>query len=74
MKCPMCGGKVEKGVTNFPGELENGIVFIKGIPASICSQCGEVFLDDKVTTWVEEAVKKAKKEGIEFEVIRYQAA
>jgi len=41
MKCPICGGTIKAGTTNLPVELETGLLFIKGIPADVCSQCGE---------------------------------
>jgi len=74
MTCPVCGGTVEKGLTNLPVELESGILYIKQVPANICSQCGETFIPDDVAEQIEKIVARAKAENVEIEVINYEGA
>lgn len=73
MKCPMCGGTVRKGTTNLPVEIENGVLFIKGVPADVCAQCGEAFIPDDVASLVEKIVAKARKMKAEVEVVSFEA-
>jgi YgiT-type zinc finger domain-containing protein len=39
-KCPDCGGKMERGRTNFITESENGLIAIENIEADICKKNG----------------------------------
>lgn len=73
MKCPVCGGTIKKGTTNLPVEIERGVLFIKGVPANVCAQCGEAFIPDKVASLVEKIVAKARDRKIELEVISFEA-
>lgn len=65
-------GKIESGKTNFPVEIKEGIVFIKNVPANICSQCGEVFIADNIAKVLEKIASKAKKNKIELELVSYE--
>jgi len=38
--CPWCGGTKRPGTTTFTAELGFGVVVVRDIPASVCSQCG----------------------------------
>ncbi|WP_340103296.1 type II toxin-antitoxin system MqsA family antitoxin [Rhodohalobacter sp. 8-1] len=37
---PSCGGRTEKGETTFTVDFGSGVVVIRNVPATICSQCG----------------------------------
>lgn len=74
MNCPVCKGKIERGITTFPTEIENGLLFVKDVPADICKQCGEVFIPDEVAETLEDIVFKARKEKVEVEIISYKMA
>ena len=36
--CPLCGGKKQPGTTTFTAEPSSGVVVIRHVPATICSQ------------------------------------
>ncbi len=74
MNCPICKGEIEKGVTTFPVELEGGFLLVKGVPADVCKQCGEVFIPDDVAETLETIVSRARKEKVEIEIISYKMA
>lgn len=74
MNCPICKGKFERGSSTFSAEIENGLLFVKDVPADICKQCGEVFIPDEVAETLENLVFKAKKEKVEMEIISYKMA
>lgn len=60
MKCPICRGSMKKGRTNLPVEIGEGLLFVKNVPADICSQYGEAFIPDKVANLLEKMVNKVK--------------
>lgn len=74
MKCPVCGGTIKRETTNLPLELETGLLYVKNIPADVCSQCGEVFIPDEVAAELEKIVASARKQKAEIEVVDYQGA
>ena len=46
MKCPLCKGEILDGVTNLTFEKETEhILVVSGVPARVCQQCGETFID-----------------------------
>ena len=39
-KCPLCGGSKKAGRTTFTVDLGFGVVVVRDVPASVCSQSG----------------------------------
>ena len=52
-KCPDCGGKMEKGETEFLAEFEQGLIAIENIDADICTICGAKYLPAESDKYVE---------------------
>jgi len=52
-RCPLCGGAKAPGTTTFTAELGFGVVVIRHVPATICSQCGEDWIADEVAQRIE---------------------
>jgi len=73
MICPICKGDMEENVINFPVDLKTRFILIKGVPALVCKQCGEFFIDDKIHIQIERIVKKVKEANIELEVVKFAA-
>jgi len=73
MLCVLCKGEMKSGKVNFPVDEEDNFILIKGVPAEICEQCGEVFLKDDVAAAIEEISKTAKATNVEFEILRFAA-
>jgi YgiT-type zinc finger domain-containing protein len=67
-KCAACGGKRKSGKTTFTAEFGSGIVVVRDVPATVCSQCGEDWIADDVAERLENIVKQAKKSGRQVEV------
>lgn len=55
-----CGGGVESGATNFIVDSRLGVVVVRDVPASVCSQVGETWLEDAVAAELEIVVEDAK--------------
>ncbi len=67
--CPICGGKKTKGKTTFSADLGSGVVVVREVEATICSQCGEEWIDDATARQLEEVVNDARAHRLQVEVV-----
>jgi len=75
MKCPSCKGAMVSGKTNLPYEFgEDQLVVIKDVPALVCNQCGEVFIEIAEVRTVEEILRKAERDRVILGFIKYGEA
>lgn len=72
MNCFMCRGNLEEKNVNYIVDLEDTIIIIKGVPAKVCSQCGEQYFDDKTAENIEKIVNKFKQLAIEVTIVNYK--
>lgn len=72
--CPLCGGKKEAGTTTFTVDLAFGIVVVRGVPALLCSQCGEAWIEDPVAAKLESLVADARRRQAVVEVMQWDHA
>ena len=59
--CPLCGGKKQAGKTTFTVDLGFGVVVVREVPATVCSQCGADWIDDAIAEKLEKIVEDAKQ-------------
>lgn len=72
MRCPLCKGEMVKGKTNLPYELgEEKLVVVKDVPALVCKQCGDAFIEIDITRKVERIVGTAEKDGVTLGFVTY---
>ena len=75
MKCMICKhGKTNTGTTTVTLEKNASTIVFKEVPAHICDNCGERYMDDSVT---KELLKKAReivKSGVEVDIRKYEIA
>jgi YgiT-type zinc finger domain-containing protein len=64
---------MKNGRVNFPVDVGNNFILIKDVPALVCEQCGEYFLEDDVAGVIEEIVNDAKSSNVEFEILKFAA-
>ena len=69
--CPLCKASVVKGSSTFTVELGFGVVVVRDVPAQVCSQCGEEWLDDSTAVKLENIVETARKKHVTVEVARW---
>ena len=75
MKCPSCKGRMERGKTSLPYELANNkLIVVRGVPALICVQCGEDFIESSVLKRVEEILHAVEKDGMILGFLEYREA
>ena len=75
MRCPLCKGKMVKGKTHLPYEMgEQEILVVRDVPALLCEQCGESFVEIEVVRRVEKLLATAQRDGVTFGFIKYREA
>jgi YgiT-type zinc finger domain-containing protein len=75
MRCIACRhGETEPGTVTVSVERAGTVVVIRGVPASVCTACGEEYLDAEVMAELEVAVAKAQAAGVELAVRAFKAA
>ena len=69
--CPLCGGRKRSGKTIFTVNLGEGILVVRDVPALVCNQCGEDWIDDKIASRLEKFVDDARKKHLQVEVASF---
>jgi len=67
--CPLCGGDKKSGKTTYSVDLGSSVVVVRNVPAKICSQCGEVWIDAETAKKLESLSQEAKNKGTQVEVV-----
>ena len=70
-RCPLCEGNKTEGFTTYTVDLGFGVVVVRGVPAKICTQCGEEWIDASVARSLETIVLSAKAKHSLVEVVGY---
>ena len=73
-RCPLCGGKKHPGTTMFAVDLKFGVVMIREVPAYVCTQCGDAWIDDPVAEKLEKIVAGARRRHAIVEVTQWEQA
>jgi len=60
-----------EGKVNHIVDFGEGIIIIKNVPANICKQCGEYYLDTKTALKLESIVEEIKKNKAEVFIVNY---
>lgn len=68
-RCPLCGGMKKPGTTTFTADLGFGVVVVRDVPATVCSQCGADWIADDVAERIEALVDDARKRRLQVEVM-----
>jgi YgiT-type zinc finger domain-containing protein len=74
MKCCLCKtGETHPGKTTVTLERDGSVVVIRDVPAEICKDCGEYYLDEVTSRRVYMAAEQASSRHVEIEIQRYAA-
>ncbi len=71
MNCILCKANLTKGKVNHIVDLGEGIIIIKSVPANICKQCGEYYLDTKTALELETMIDKIRGNKAEVFIVNY---
>lgn len=74
MKCVICKhGETRPGKTTVTLERGGATLVVKGVPARICDNCGEAYVDEEVTRQLVGAAGEALKSGVQVGVREFSA-
>ena len=73
MECVICkNGKTRKGKATVTLERNGTVVVIKEVPAQVCQNCGEYYLDEEMAKEVLKRAEQSVMNGSEIEIIKMQ--
>lgn len=72
-RCPLCGGTKKEGKTTFTADLGFGVVVVRDVPATVCSQCGADWINDAVASKLGSVVNDARQKHHTVEVTTLSA-
>lgn len=67
--CPLCKGTKKQGKTTFTVDLGFGVIVVRDVPATVCSQCGADWISDSIAEKLEKIVEEAKQKHHQLEVV-----
>ena len=75
MKCVVCRhGDVSPGTATVTLTRETLTLVVKSVPALVCENCHEEYVDETVTARLLETAAEAIKAGVQVDVRSYAAA
>ena len=74
MKCMICKhGTTTEGLVTVTLNRAGTVVIVRDVPASVCRNCGEYYLDESVAAKVYAEADAAAARRTEVEILRYAA-
>jgi len=74
MKCVICKqGETAPGLVTVTLERGQTVVIMREVPAAVCQNCGEYYLDEAVAAKVYHDAEAAVARRAEVEILRYAA-
>lgn len=74
MICPICKhGHTAPGFASVTFERAATTLLFKGVPAQVCDNCGEEFIDEAASVRLLSTAEAAVRDGIQFELRRFAA-
>ncbi|MBF0133246.1 MAG: type II toxin-antitoxin system MqsA family antitoxin [Magnetococcales bacterium] len=75
MKCVICKqGDTHPGYATVSLEREGVTLVIKKVPAQVCQNCGEEYLDETTTSYLLTRMEDAVNTGVQVDVRQFVAA
>jgi YgiT-type zinc finger domain-containing protein len=75
MKCVICRtGETRPGKAAVTLERDGMTLVTRGVPASICANCGEEYVDEDTTPQLLKTAEEAARAGVQADVRGYAAA
>ena len=73
MKCLICKhGETVKGTTTITLESNKSTIVFKEVPAEICNNCGEKYIDDDITKELLQKAREIAKNGVEVDIRKFK--
>lgn len=75
MMCPLCrNGTLASGTADATMSHEGVTVVVRGVPASVCDNCGEEYFEAEITQHLLDIAREAAAAGVVVDVRDYVAA
>ena len=75
MKCVICKhGETADGTATVTIERNTLTFVVKSVPARVCNNCGEEYVDEEIATELFKAAAEVAKSGAELDVRHYLKA
>ena len=75
MRCPICRqGETRPGTATLVLERDALTMVFRHVPAEICENCGEEYVDETAATSVLERAEAAAREGVTVEIREFAVA
>jgi len=75
MKCMICKhGETKQGTTTVTLEKGGSTIVFKEVPAYICDNCGEKYIDNSVTKDLLKKAREIVETGVEVDIRKYEIA
>lgn len=75
MKCAVCKqGETEPGKATVTLERDGLTLVIKDVPAEVCNNCGEEYVDETVVEELLKTAEEVAQSGAEVDIREYMAA
>lgn len=75
MTCVVCKkGKTKPGTATVTLDKNGATLVFRGVPARVCSNCGEEYVDEKIAAKLLKAATEAARSGIQVEIRQFSAA
>ncbi len=73
MKCMICKhGETQEGYTTVTLEKNGATIIFQKVPALICDNCGEQYVQDKTTRHLLEKAQEIIESGVKVDIRDYQ--
>lgn len=74
MKCLLCRqGEARAGKVTVTLQKGQTTIIVKEVPAEICENCGEYYLEEQITGQILAMAEEAVKKNVEVEILRFAA-
>jgi YgiT-type zinc finger domain-containing protein len=75
VRCVICRlGETKTGKTTITLERDRLTLVVKGVPAQVCENCGEAYVDEQTTAQLLASAEQAARAGVQVEVREFVAA
>ncbi|HSK13698.1 MAG TPA: type II toxin-antitoxin system MqsA family antitoxin [Phnomibacter sp.] len=74
MTCVFChNGETKRGLTKVHLSTTTGDIIVHEVPADICENCGEAYIDTTTAKKLEKIALEAEEKGVKLEVLSLTA-
>ena len=75
MRCVICKqGETVPGTTTITLERDGMTLVIKNVPARVCDNCGEAYIEEDTAMRLLDLVNDAARAGVQVDIRQYVAA